>query len=127
MRYLLVLLLLGLSACAHNTSGIMASSTGEQRVDNRSLAGDIVVERVIIRPSSDRLAAAGVIRSQVSSDTHLQYKFTWFDASGFTIEDEGMSWKSLTLHGMQQTQVSSVAPMSQAVRCELYVREAFSN
>ncbi|MCG9696437.1 YcfL family protein [Shewanella sp. Isolate11] len=127
MKYLVILLLLGLSACAHNTAGIMASSTGEQRIDNSSFASDVIVERVFIRSNADRLTAAGIIRSQVSTDTHLQYKFTWYDVNGLTIEDEGMSWKALKLHGMQQMQVNSVSPTSQAVRCELYVRKVFSN
>ncbi len=127
MKYFFVLLLFGLSACAHNTSGIMVSSTGEQRIDNSSFAGDIVVERVITQPISDRSTAAGVIRSQVSSDRLVQYKFTWFDANGLSIEDESMTWKALTVHGMQQVQVKSVAPTNQAVRCEIYVREAYSN
>ncbi len=113
--------------CAQHTSGMMASSSGEVRVDNSSFAREVGVEQLKARQQGDFLQGSGVVMSKVSTDLRLQYKFTWFDINGYTIEDEASAWKSLKLHGMQRMQVNSVAPNALAVRYELYVRKAFSN
>ncbi|EDP99214.1 YcfL family protein [Shewanella benthica] len=115
------------TACAQHTAGVMASSTGEVRIDNSSFARDVAVEQLKARQQGDLLQGSGVIMSKVSTDLRLQYKFTWYDINGFTLEDEASSWKSLKLHGMQRMQVMAVAPNANAVRYELYVRKAFSN
>lgn len=116
-----------LSACAHNTAGISANSSGQLRVDNTSFARDVNVTDVSSLMVADLIKASALIQSQSSTDLRIQYKFTWFDASGFTVEDEASSWKSLKLHGKQQLQVGAVAPNSQVTRFEVYVRQAFSN
>jgi len=116
-----------LTACAPHTSGIMGSSTGEVRVDNRSFGSEVSVDQVQSRQQGDLLQGSGIIQSKVATDLRLQYKFTWFDISGFTIEDEASAWKSLKLHGKQRMQVTALAPNANAVRYELYVRKAFSN
>ncbi|MFK3976059.1 YcfL family protein [Shewanella vesiculosa] len=116
-----------LSACAHNTAGISANSSGQLRVDNTSFARDVNVTDVSSLMVADLIKASALIQSQSSTDLRIQYKFTWFDASGFTVEDEASSWKSVKLHGKQQLQVVAVAPNSQVTRFEVYVRQAFSN
>ena len=116
-----------LTACAQHTAGVMGSSTGEVRVDNSSFAREVGVEQLKARQQGDLLQGSGVIMSKVSTDLRLQYKFTWYDINGFTLEDESSPWKSLKLHGMQRMQVMAVGPNANAVRYELYVRKAFSN
>ncbi|MCE9678930.1 YcfL family protein [Shewanella sp. AS1] len=128
MRKIAVLLFLfGLTACAQNTSGVMASSTGEGRIDNSAFNGDVTVGRVFTQGEAENLICAGTLANQKRSDVHIQYKFTWYDINGLTLEDDGMSWKPVKLHGKQQKQVSAVSPTGTAVRCELYIREAISN
>ena len=123
----IVAILLGLCACAPHTGGIMVSSTGESRVDNRAFHTDVDVTGVITVAEAGFLRARGTIISKVKTDLQLQYKFTWYDINGATIEDEGVSWKSLKLHGKQQMQVTALSPNANAVRSELYVRKAYSN
>ncbi|MEI6860355.1 MAG: YcfL family protein [Shewanella sp.] len=115
------------TACAQHSAGMMASSTGEVRVDNSRFAREVGVEQLKARQQGDLLQGSGVILSKISTDLRLQYKFTWYDIKGFTLEDDASPWKSLKLHGMQRMQVMAVAPNANAVRYELYVREAFSN
>ncbi|MGL5391466.1 MAG: YcfL family protein [Shewanella sp.] len=115
-----------LGACTSNTSGIALSSQGDIRVDNRSLARHITLDKVDARRVADLIQGSALIVSQSSGDLQLQYKFTWYDASGFTIEDEASSWKALKLHGKQQLSISAVAPNPDAVRFEVYVREAIA-
>ena len=117
---------LTLGACT-NTAGISVNSRGETRVDSKSFARDISVEGVEARRVGDLIQGSALIVSKSSSDMRVQYKFTWYDASGFTIEDEATSWKSVKLHGKQQLQVSAVAPNAQVVKFDVYVRETHSN
>lgn len=118
---------LTLGACASNTAGISVSSQGETRVDSSSFARKIAVENIDARRVGDLIQGSALIVSKTSSDMRVQYKFTWYDASGFTIEDEATSWKSVKLHGKQQLQVSAVAPNAQVVKFDVYVRETYSN
>ncbi len=115
------------TACAQHTAGMMVSSIGEVRVDNNRFAREVGVEQLKTRQQGTLLQGSGVIMSKVSTDLRLQYKFTWYDIKGFTLEDEASPWKSLKLHGMQRMQVMAVAPNANAVRYELYVRKSFSN
>ncbi|WP_198780254.1 MULTISPECIES: YcfL family protein [Shewanella] len=117
---------LTLGGCASDTAGISVSSLGETRIDSNSFAQDIGLESVDARRVGDLIQGSALIVSKSSSDMRVQYKFTWYDASGFTIEDEANSWKSVKLHGKQQLQVSAVAPNAQAVKFDVYVRETFS-
>lgn len=117
---------LALGGCASDTAGISVSSLGETRIDSNSFAQDIALESVDARRVGDLIQGSALIVSKSSSDMRVQYKFTWYDASGFTIEDEANSWKSVKLHGKQQLQVSAVAPNAQAVKFDVYVRETFS-
>ncbi|BAJ02657.1 YcfL family protein [Shewanella violacea] len=115
------------TACAQHTAGVMGSSTGEVRIDNSSFASDVGVEQLKARQQGGLLQGTGMIVSKVSTDLRVQYKFTWYDINGSTLEDEASPWKSLKLHGMQRMQVMAVSPNANAIRYELYVREAFSN
>ena len=116
-----------LSACAPHTAGVMASSTGDVRVDNRSFGSEVSVEQLKSRLEGGFLQGSGLIISKVPTDIRLQYKFTWYDINGYTIDNEGVAWEPLKLFGKQQVQVSGVAPNTTAVRYDLYVRKAFSN
>ncbi|NKF50468.1 YcfL family protein [Shewanella sp. WXL01] len=115
------------AGCANHTSGLSASSDGNVRVDNATFNREVAIGNLRSKMTSNIMEGAAVISSKVATDLRLQYKFTWYDASGFTIEDEATSWKSLKLHGKQQMQVSAVAPNANATRFEVYVRKAFSN
>ena len=126
-NYSLLIMCLFLSACANHTAGVSVNSQGEVRVDNNSFAREVAVSNVISKPAGDLIQASAQLTSLVATDLRIQYKFTWFDASGFTLEDEATSWKAVKLHGKQQLQVAAVAPNATAVRFEVYVRKAFSN
>ncbi len=127
LSIVVVTLVLMMSACANHTAGVSAGSNGVTRVDNYSFGQEVAVEQVRVRTQGGLLQGSALIMSQVGSDLRLQYKFTWYDVSGFTIEDEATSWKSLKLHGKQQMQVTALAPNANATRFDVYVRKAFSN
>lgn len=124
---LAAVLAMGVAGCAKHTAGVSVASSGETRVDNATFGREVSVSNLSLLGSGDMLKGTALIASKVSTDLRLQYKFSWYDSQGILVEGEGQSWQSLKLHGMQQQQVSSVAPNQSASRFEVYVRKAFSN
>ncbi|MBB1269428.1 YcfL family protein [Shewanella sp. SR44-3] len=118
---------LTLSGCANTTAGVGASSSGQTRIDSNSLSRDVKIEQIISRRLGDLLQGTAVLVSQGAYDVQLQYKFTWFDLDGISVDDEGNSWKSLTLHGHENKHIQALAPNPMASSFEIYVRKSHSN
>ncbi|MBR9729024.1 YcfL family protein [Shewanella intestini] len=127
IKWVMLVVTFTLVGCANHTSGLAISSDGNVRADNSSLAREVATSDARARMVGDIMQGSVVISSKVSTDMRLQYKFTWYDISGFVIDEQANSWQSATLHGMQNIQVTSVAPNATATRFEVYVRKAFSN
>jgi uncharacterized protein YcfL len=115
------------TGCANNTAGISAASSGDSRVDSSAVARQVNIEQLMSRRQGELLQGSAVLVSQKSTDIRLQYKFTWFDIDGISLDDESNSWQALTLHGKAHKQVQGLAPNPQAVSFEIYVRESHSN
>ncbi|MBM7073705.1 YcfL family protein [Shewanella sp. 202IG2-18] len=112
-----------LSACAPNTSGVRLNSDGEYKVDNSFVGGDVTVTNNIIRQIGGLLQGAAKIVSHSSKDQTMEYRFTWFDNQGVAVDNDAQSWQPVQIHGKQSVQVMSVAPNSDAVRFQVYVRK----
>ncbi|MBV7317095.1 YcfL family protein [Shewanella sp. NIFS-20-20] len=119
--------LMTLSGCSHRTGGVMASSTGVDRIDNASVSRDVTITNLRSRLVGGFMQGTATLTSLDSTDLNLQYKFTWFDGSGFVIDDDSSPWLPLTLFGKQQTQVQAMAPAQGAVSFEVYVRQVFAD
>lgn len=115
------------TGCANNTAGISAASSGDSRVDSSAVSRQVKIDQLMSRRQGDLLQGSAVLVSQKSTDIRLQYKFTWFDIDGISLDDEANSWQALTLHGKAHKQVQGLAPNPQAVSFEIYVRESHSN
>ena len=115
------------TGCANNTAGISAASSGDSRVDSSAVSRQVKIDQLMSRRQGDLLQGSVVLVSQKSTDIRLQYKFTWFDIDGISLDDESNSWQALTLHGKAHKQVQGLAPNPQAVSFEIYVRESHSN
>ena len=115
------------TGCANNTAGISAASSGDSRVDSSAVSRQVKIDQLMSRRQGDLLQGSAVLVSQKSTDIRLQYKFTWFDIDGISLDDESNSWQALTLHGKAHKQVQGLAPNPQAVSFEIYVRESHSN
>lgn len=128
IRNVIVLFLLfGTIGCAPHTAGVWTDSNGESRIDNASFNRKVTLDKAKGIDVGDLMLASAVVSSKVATDQQLQYKFTWFDINGNSIDYEAKPWKPLKLHGMQVRQIKSVAPNQQANRFEVYLRPAFSD
>lgn len=50
---------IALAGCAPHTAGIMASSTGESRIDNRNFANEVTLTQLKARPEGGLLQGLG--------------------------------------------------------------------
>lgn len=92
-----------------------------------SLRGDAIGVRVsemrITRPN-DILVVQADFGNGERTDRMVFYRFKWLDAGGNQVGD-GESWKQLTVLGLGQQTVKSVAPAGAATdfRLEMYVNQ----
>lgn len=92
-----------------------------------ALRGDAMGVRVsemrITRPN-DILVVQADFGNSERSDRMVYYRFKWLDAVGNQVGD-GESWKQITILGLGQQTVKSVAPASPTTdfRLEMYVNQ----
>lgn len=119
-----------LSSCA-TTSGIMgkADPSAEEgkatmiEVENKSLAKKVSIKSFKNRVINDLLNVQVEIANEFSSTQQFQYRFSWFDASGFEIEQESESWKPVVMHGGAVTTIQAVAPNPTAKTYKIVLRQ----
>ena len=112
-----------ISACSNNTSGVKIDSDGNTTADNAFVANEISVSNSVIRQVGGLMQGSARIVSHSSKDQVIQYRFTWFDNQGVTVDSDAEGWQPIDIHGKQTVQVISVAPNSSAVRFKVYVRK----
>ncbi len=130
--FTVLVMILGLAACAKNTTGIgiehYETGQGVQsqlKLDNSKLAGRLVLSEIKTRSVNGLIQAQASLKSTYSQDQTLQYKFYWYDKDGFEVERDKSPWRSLKLHGSQQVSLQGGAPNSEATGFKVYVREVF--
>lgn len=126
---LLLVAVLTSAGCA--TSGLEAvgKPSGDPKfakhliVHNESLAGDITITDMLSRMTGGLIEANVVLRNLTSADMNVQYRFTWFDADNFEVEQGSRSWVPVILHGHAETSMKAVAPNSSVKSYKVNVRE----
>lgn len=125
---------LGLAGCSTTagveTTGKMSwdeqgARTLEKNVvfNNSSLKGDIQIVDVKSAMAGDIMRAQATLRSKDKDTLPFQYRFDWFDASGFEINSGSGSWKPLILNGRESKTIQAVAPDPRAKEFKLKIRE----
>lgn len=131
MKYIVPLLtVFMLSACSHQpvTSGISVEQSSSQydeqlRVDNPDLGKKLAITDVKTRQTNQLTDVVVTLSSQYKKSQYLQYKFNWFDKQGFAVKGNHSPWQAITLFGYAKTQLSGLAPNTDAVTFSLAVRE----
>lgn len=117
------------AGCA--TSGIEATGKpmGDPKfakhlvIHNESLAGDIMITDMHSRVTGGLLEVNVVLTNQTSTDKHIQYRFSWYDADNFEVEQGSRSWTPVTLNGNASTSMKAVAPNPSVTIYKVNVRE----
>jgi uncharacterized protein YcfL len=125
--FFVVAFTLFVAACS--TSGIVGgsgkSTNGSEMVEiqNKSLAKKLSIENFNTRVINDLLNVQVSIENQFTSSQEFQYKFAWFDVTGFEIEAEGNTWHTLVLHGKEMKTIQALAPNPTVRKYKIVLRE----
>ena len=124
----LVIAIIGLGGCA--TSGIEAigkptSSDNAKHlvVHNEVLADKIIIQEMHTRTTGGVLEASLVLANLTSTDKHIQYRFSWFDADNFEVEANSTGWTPVILGGKSTISMQARAPNQRATTYKLNVKE----
>lgn len=116
-----------IAACS--TSGVKGTSDSTSgkseiiEVQNKSLAKKVGIKDFKTRVVNDLLNVQVEIENKFSSTQEFQYKFSWFDVTGFAVDSGGDSWKTLVLHGMESKTVQALAPNPTARKFKIVLRK----
>jgi uncharacterized protein YcfL len=111
----LVALAGGVSAQQHDPATPLAVAS---KVALRGEANSIAVREMRIVRKNDILVAQADMANMGRSDRTVFYRFKWLDNVGNQVGD-GESWKQLSMLGLGQQTVKSVAPTAAAVDLRL--------
>jgi uncharacterized protein YcfL len=118
-----------LAACA--TSGLEATGKPGAKdkyakhlvIHNEALARDIMITDMKSRTRGDLLQVSVTLENLSSSDKHIQYRFSWYDADNFEVAQEGRPWTPVVLHGNASVEMQAVAPNASVKTYKVNVRE----
>lgn len=88
------------------------------KIDLRGDAAGIAVREMRIVRKNDILIVQADLASQGRSDRTVFYRFRWLDNVGNQVGD-GESWKQITVRGLGQQTLKSVAPTGAATDLRL--------
>jgi uncharacterized protein YcfL len=120
-----------LAGCA-TTSGMEATGKpmGDPKfakhlvIHNEALAGKVIITDMLSRVSGGGLLQVNVVLTNLtSSDKDLQYRFSWYDADSFEVEQGSRAWNPITLHGNASASLQAVAPNASVKSYKVNVRE----
>lgn len=117
-------LMLLLSACATNTSGVAlyAPAGGAAQLEQHQSI-DVTLTEQSRREQNGLLQVNVILTNTQSGDNHLQYLFYWYDGSGQEVASDGRGWTPIKLHGHQSRTLTALAPNASAQGYRVYVRE----
>lgn len=129
MRLLLIVLpLFTMAACSSsNMASQERTEDGELKTylksNNALLYSRVSIADLNQRVVGDLTQVQATLENNWKFQLDFQYKFKWFDDSGFEINPEGQPWRQLVLPGRNQANVQGVAPNPTATKFEIWVRE----
>lgn len=130
MRFIFMAIVLVACGGCWGTSGteVVSGPNGEQtystfiQASNPRLARRIAVTQVAHREIGGLMQAAVSIQSRTSDTEALQYRWVWFDSTGFEVNSSAQSWEPLLVYGKQTTSLQGLAPNPSAREFKLHLR-----
>lgn len=129
MRHVACMLLLSLFFQGCGTSGVEVFADLDPSVASRidvgssRLAGRIRVTEVKQTEVGGLLKPAISLKSMVSGTQNLQYKWSWFDASGFDVSSSQQHWSPLIVYGEQSKNIVGLAPNAGVKSFKFHIRD----
>lgn len=124
---LILLTLALLAGCSASNMAQMETQDGKTQTvlhsNNSMLASRLGVSDIITGNAGDLMKAQATLENKWKFQLDFQYKFKWFDASGFEVQPESEPWQQLVMAGRTQANVQALAPSPNAVRFEIWVQD----
>ena len=92
-------------------------------IHNEPLADKITISEMRSRMAGDLMEVDVTLANLSSRDINLQYRFSWYDADDFEVEQGKHAWTPITLHGYANASVKAVAPNASVKTYKVNVRE----
>ncbi len=120
--------MIGLAGC-ENTSGTIVKTdhqSGSSIIieENARLARRIDVKETVYDEVNGLRRVCIKLASTSNKRLHVDYRISWFDASGMELDAQTKSYRSLIIEGHDAVTVSGVANSPAAVSSKLRVRES---
>lgn len=106
------------------TAGVSAER-GHLVVEDRAFASRIELledKTALVDFGNGFLKTQVTLRSRDRRDLTCQYRFTWKDKDGLTLESAATVWTPLPLHGREEAVLEAVCPVPGAADFRLVVR-----
>ncbi len=123
-----VLFLVSCAGTAPNILQVQAGPGGlsskKEEINDKWLARTLSFGEVSVRPLGlgSSMEAQVIIKNQSSGDTDFEYRFIWYDASGFEISSI-TNWIPASLSGMEARGFKTTAPGPNAVSFKCMIRK----
>ena len=118
-----------LAACATTAPNVLDVQDGpgglsskKIEVNDKVLARQLTFGEVSVRPVGSSLQAQVMVQNLSARDINFEYRFIWYDASGFEISSL-TAWIPATLAGKVARGFTSTAPSDNAVSFKCMIRK----
>jgi uncharacterized protein YcfL len=125
--WLIALLLLACAGTASNILHVQAGPGGlsskKEEINDASLSRSLTFGEVSVRPLglAASMEAQVIIQNKSRRDVMFEYRFIWYDASGFEISS-APSWTPALLSGREARGYKSTAPAPNATNFKCMIR-----
>jgi len=118
-----------LAACAGTAPNVLDVQAGpgglsskKIEVNDKVLARQLAFGEVSVRPVGSSLQAQVMVQNLSSRDVNFEYRFIWYDASGFEVSSL-TAWIPATLAGKVSRGFNSTAPSDNALSFKCMIRK----
>ncbi len=130
MKYSKLALLISLLAiivvtgCSRSVMDIDGSAMGSSTVNPKNSPVDIKVLDTRSKFINGLLMVNADIENGTSNQYTIEYKFSWFDSNGMTVDDGGNAWNPIYMQGKETRTIQGLAPNPSVKAFKIRIREA---
>ncbi len=116
-----------IAGCSTSVMDVDGSASGESTVNYKNSPVDIKVLDTRSKYVNGLLKVNMELENGLSNPYNLEYKFSWFDASGMAVDPAGSAWIPIYLQGKETKTIQGLAPNPSAKSFKIKIREADSD
>lgn len=111
-----------MSSVDPSSSNIMKSEDRQVIINNIPLSYQVSIDGYNSRFINDLLEASVNISNQDATQHELEYKFKWYDATGFEISESLSMWKPFVLDASDTVELKGMAITPKVETFKFYIR-----